>query len=289
MVVIVNPATHGNASAIVDLMHRSAPQDVDLDVRFTRSAGTTTTLTRDALEGEARAVVAVGGDGTVAAVAAALQNTNIPLGVIPGGSTNITARQAGIPAEPARAISLLFGSHRHMDHDIGLWGELPFLHMAGAGLDSRLFEDANPATKRRLGWLAYVPPALHDLRDSLTRFTIVADGVSVDLTAITVLVANGSAIISPHISLFPGIETDDGWLDILAFTPETPRQALAVLASAVTHRLASSHFVTHVRAQHIQIMSDPMLPVELDGDVVTQTPVSLAIVPGALRVIVPHL
>jgi diacylglycerol kinase family enzyme len=100
LVAIVNPATHGNAAALVDLLRRHAPADADLDVRLTPAAGTTTALTHEALAGGARAVVAVGGDGTVAAVATALRGTGIPLGMIPGGSTNVTARSLDIPAHP---------------------------------------------------------------------------------------------------------------------------------------------------------------------------------------------
>lgn len=288
-VAIVNPATHGDAASIVALLRRAAPADVDLDVRFTTAAGTTSDLTRQALNQGADAVVAIGGDGTVAQVAAALLHTDIPLGVIPAGSTNITAREAGIPTDPARAVSLLFGSHAHAVFDAGLCGDIPFLHMAGAGMDSRLFVDSNPATKRRLGWLAYVPPAFRHLRDVPATFTLVLDGTPVTLTAHMVLVANGSAIISPHLPLFPGIRTDDGWLDVLAFSPRTPVQVAEVLAEAVIHRLARCRYVTHIRARRIEMVSDPSLPVEIDGDVVTRTPVTLTIAPAAVRFIVPVL
>ena len=100
MAVIVNPATHGHASTIVDALQGHVPAGIELDVRVTRAAGTTTALTREALAGGASAVVAVGGDGTVAAVATALRGTGIPLGVIPAGSTNITARELGFPHPP---------------------------------------------------------------------------------------------------------------------------------------------------------------------------------------------
>jgi hypothetical protein len=46
------------AVSIVDLLHRHAPADADLDVRLTPAAGTTTALTHEALTGGARAVVA---------------------------------------------------------------------------------------------------------------------------------------------------------------------------------------------------------------------------------------
>jgi YegS/Rv2252/BmrU family lipid kinase len=287
IVAIVNPATHGNAAAIVDLLRRHAPADADLDVRLTQAAGTTTALTHEALAGGARAVVAVGGDGTVAAVATALRGTGIPLGVIPGGSTNVTARSLDIPAHPAEAVTLLFGPHRHVPLDIGLCGETCFLHMAGAGLDSRMFAASNPALKRRIGWLAYLPPALHDLSLPLARFTVVTDGVAAEATSPLVLVANGSSIISPRLSLYPGIRTDDSWLDVLIFTPHMPLEIARTLVQLALQGLAHSRYLTHIRARHIEITADPALPVELDGDVVASTPFTVQLAPAALNVIVP--
>jgi diacylglycerol kinase (ATP) len=288
VVAIVNPATHGDAKGIVELLRRRAQADVDLDVRLTQSAGTTTALAREALAGGARAAVAVGGDGTVAAVAAALQGTGIPLGVVPGGSTNITARSLGIPANPEDAVALLYGPQRTVPLDIGLSGDLCFLHMAGAGLDSRLFADADPRLKRRIGWLAYLPPALHALALPPARFTIVADGVTTEVTSALVLICNGSTIISPYLSLYPGIQTDDGRLDVLVFTATEPLEIARTLARLATHGLERSPYVTHLRARELEITADPELPVELDGDVALQTPLTVTLMPAALRVIVPQ-
>jgi YegS/Rv2252/BmrU family lipid kinase len=288
VVAIVNPATHGDAASIVALLRERVPVDLDLEVCLTQSAGTTTALAREVLAAGARTAVAVGGDGTVAAVAAALQGTDIPLGVIPGGSTNITARSLGIPADPAKAVALLFGEHRTVPLDIGICGDDCFLHMAGAGLDSRLFADANPALKKRLGWLAYVPPALHDLVLPPSRFTIVADGVTTEVVSPMVLVCNGSTIISPYLSLYPGVRTDDGQLDLLIFTPATSLEMARTFARLATHGLEHSPYVTHLRVRQITITADPGLPVELDGDVVLNTPLDVVLKPAALRVIVPQ-
>jgi YegS/Rv2252/BmrU family lipid kinase len=287
IVAIVNPATHGDAATIVALLHRRAPAGVDLDVRLTPAPGTTTALTREVLAEDVRVAIAVGGDGTVADVATALVGTGIPLGIVPGGSTNVTARSLGIPADPAAAVALLFAARRTVEVDLGLADSRVFLHMAGAGLDSRLFADANPARKRQLGWLAYLPPALHDLALPPARFTVVADGITTEATSPLVLICNGGTIISPHLSLYPGIRTDDGLLDILIFTPRGTGEIAETLARLATHGLDHSPHVTHLRARHVVLASEPSLPMELDGDVVLQTPVAVSLAPAPLRVIIP--
>jgi hypothetical protein len=74
---------------------------------------------------------------------------------------------------------------------------------------------------------------------------------------------------------------------VLAFTPHGPIQVARTLGRLAVHGLAGSRYVTRVRARQIELISDPPLPVELDGDVVTHTPVTLTVAPAALTVIAP--
>jgi diacylglycerol kinase family enzyme len=46
-------------------------------------------------------------------MATALCGTGLPLGIIPAGSTNVTARELGIPTDPTAAVALLLGRQRH--------------------------------------------------------------------------------------------------------------------------------------------------------------------------------
>ena len=283
---MVNPATRRNAATIVALLQRSTPTRIDLDVRLTTAAGEAIDLARAAAP-DADLVVAVGGDGTVADVATALHGTGVPLGIIPAGSTNIVARELGIPTNAGAAITLLLGPHRRRTIDLGVCGERRFLHMAGAGLDSRLFAAANPALKRRVGWLAYLPPAVRGLRLPPARFTIRADEVTTEVVSPLVLVANGGSIIAPGLRLYPGIRKDDGLLDVLIFTGTGPAPITRTLGRLATRGLDRSPFVLRFQAQEIELTADPALPVQLDGDVVEQTPLAFGIAPAALQVVVP--
>lgn len=286
VVVIVNPATRGNAARLVEMLRASAPRHVTLDVHFTERPGHGTELARDLL-GQATTMVAVGGDGTVSEVAGALRGTGIPLGIVPGGSTNIVAQDLGIPTNIRRNVEMLFGKHRIVAIDVGMCGDRVFLHMAGAGFDSAFFALTDPELKRRVGWLAYLPAAVQALNRAPFRLSIQTPDTKIEVDSPLVLVANGGSIITPRFRLNPLIRKDDGLLDVLVITATTPVQLARVFARVATLQLERSPYLIHVAAPEVAIEADPTIAVELDGEVVERTPVVFKVDPGAVKLIVP--
>ena len=284
--VIVNPATRRSPARIIARLQAACPPGITLDIRTTVSPRTARGLAKQHLAG-ASAVIVVGGDGTVSEVASLLVGTGVPLAIIPAGSTNIVAQELGIPTSVRRAVALIFQPWHVRLVDVGRVGELCFLHMAGAGVDSRMFALANPRMKRLIGWLAYVPAGGKALLDAPSTFTVEIDGDSRTIVSPLILIANGGSIISPRLKLMPRLLTDDGWLDVMIFRATSARPVARTVLDMVLRRLDSSRQVEHQRARVVRLSSDPPLPVQLDGDVVTTTPITIEIEPSSLRVIVP--
>lgn len=85
------------------------------DVRFVPGERAVETA-HEALAAGAEVVAAGGGDGTIRAVASALVDGDVPLGVLPLGTLNHFARDLGIPVELQAAVELLAnGSVRALD------------------------------------------------------------------------------------------------------------------------------------------------------------------------------
>jgi diacylglycerol kinase (ATP) len=294
IVAIVNPATHRPAEPIVAQLRANVPAGVDLDVRLTDHAGVTGETALAALPG-ADLIVAVGGDGTTADVAGAIGayrdsgGGDVPLAVIPAGSTNITSRELRIPTKPADAIDLVYGRRpsRFRGMDLCQANDRLFLHMAGAGLDSRLFAQTNHDLKRRVGWLAYVPPALRNLRTPPVAYRIETDGTTQTVESPLILIANGGGLMSPRVQLYPGIQSDDGLLDVLIFTPGSGVAILRTLGRTATRSLDRSPYVVRLKAKEVTLDADDPQPVQIDGDVALQTPVHFRIRDSGLRVVVP--
>ncbi len=108
-----------------------------LEVRMIDGPGEGTVLAREAVQQGAERVLAVGGDGTLNAVAGGLVGTKVALGVVAMGSGNGYARSLGLPLRPEAAVRrALSGSPALMD--ICRLNDRLFLGTAGIGFDARV-------------------------------------------------------------------------------------------------------------------------------------------------------
>jgi diacylglycerol kinase (ATP) len=286
--LIVSGSSRLSPEQVDAMLELALGRDVEFQVQVADSSSDATAAAAQAA-GSATIVVAVGGDGTVADVATGIFGSSAALAIIPAGSTNIAARSLGIPADPAAALDLICGRYLLRSIDVGRSDDRSFVHMAGAGFDAALFHGTSPVLKRRLGWLAYVPAAVAALRLPPSDILVTADHVIFEARSSLVLVANGGSAIAPEYQIYPGIAVDDGWLDVIVFTPSTPAQIAATLGHAGRQQLDRSPHVTHSRARTVKIDAAPPLPVELDGDPRGTTPRQFSIVPSGLRVVTPVL
>ena len=88
---------------------------------------------RRAVADGATCLVAVGGDGTIAAVAGVVVEHGLEMGVIAGGTFNYFARGYGIPEDPEDAVRLILdGTARAVD--VGRAGDRIFLNNLSLGI-----------------------------------------------------------------------------------------------------------------------------------------------------------
>ena len=275
-----------NAPRLISELQHACPANINWQVIETSPTpfgfGDLETMARSA-----DLVISVGGDGTVAEALTAIGNAGTPLAILAGGSTNVIAKELGIPAEPRNLASLVFGSHQIRTIDAATCNDRLFLHMAGAGFDSRIFDQANPELKRRIGWFAYLPSAAQSLRLPPARFHVTTESASFDLTSPMVLVANGAGIIRPKLYVFPGISSSDGWLDLIAVTATRGPEIAGVFARFASRSMNRSPHILHARAKSIRIESDPQMPIQIDGDVIGTSPADIKILPARARLIIP--
>lgn len=285
--IIANPIARRGAESMIDVVRRLAPPDARIDVVYTGPR----LMEPGAVGDEAlayEAIIAIGGDGTVAEAATAIDGRPVPIGIIAAGSTNVVARNLRLPIDPIAAAELIFRRPATRQIDVGICNGRRFLHMGGAGFDSRIFAATSKRLKRHLGWVAYLQGATQTVLDPPVRFHITVDGTVIDCESPLVLVANGGAIISPSLPVHPGIRYDDGELDVIIFTARRPREIASTIGRFATGSLARSPYTIHLRGKEITLTSEPPIPVQLDGDLIGHTPARFSLLHRAVELIVPR-
>jgi len=236
-------------------------------------------------------LVAGGGDGTVSCAAGRVAGTPVVLGVLPLGTANDFARTLGIPADVAGAVRELVDG-RVVDLDLGRVDGRPYLNVASLGLSVGVTEKLSPRLKKRLGPLAYPVATLRAYR-AHEPFTArlefpEGDHEPVELTDLMqVAVGNGrhyggGNAVSPTASL------DDHRLDVYAVVRGRLRDHVSIARTLRSGDLVQHERVHHVTTRALRVVTDPPLPVNLDGEVAATTPATFTVDRNAVHVVVPR-
>jgi diacylglycerol kinase family enzyme len=273
--------------------------DFDLQVAETTSRDHASELARDAVAEGADAVFAFGGDGTINEVAQGLVGTDVVLGILPGGTTNVMARALGVPRDPVEATAfvaarLRSGTVRRIN--VGRFQDRYFLFSAGVGLDAEVVRrvEADPEGKRKKGeWLF----AANAVKAGLTQYrirdpeiTLEVEGAEPERVVLAVC-CNGRPFT--YFGRFPvdaaPLAQLDGGLDFVAFKRlrgvGVPRLVWSLFVSR-SHpqwrNVVYHHGVTKGR-----ITADNALPAQVDGDYIGEREdAEIHLVPSSLSLLV---
>lgn len=293
--IIVNPASGQDKPVLSILNDVFHPSGIDWEVFVTKQAGDGFRYAKEAVAAGVDAVGVYGGDGTVMEVASALVGTDVPLAIFPGGTANVMSVELGVPSDLAEAIAVVTGGQSTIRTiDVGQYGDHIFLTRLGMGLESNVIENTAREQKDRMGWLAYALSALRELSDpKVSRYRLTLDGEVIETEGLTCVVAN-SGIITPNsgipgrgvLSFAPGISVSDGVLDVVVIRAANLGSLLSLAASMVAGN-ENAEPLQHWRARDVLVEADPPQTIQLDGEILDQTPAHARVIPNALRVIVP--
>ncbi len=273
-----------------------------------------TTQAQAAVSAGVSLVCVIGGDGTVRAVAAALVDTGIPLGLLSGGTGNLLARNLNLPVDSlehalhvalagttkAVDVGVAELSHRSPevdDHDHGQPAAEPtapanppmrreiFLVMAGIGFDATVVAEAPPRLKAKVGAAAYVVSGMRNLYGPRFAVHLALDGKPTFHRRVRSVIVGNCGRLQGGIELLPDATIDDGWLDMVLLSPTGVVGWAAVLARVVTKKRRGHRRIDHHRCHDMELVLDQPQEVQLDGDLVGPAELlQLSLRPGALLI-----
>ncbi len=234
-------------------------------------------------------VVVAGGDGTIAAVAAGMAGSTIPMGIIPTGTWNAIARHLMLSFNPNKALALITGNHQVKHLDLMSMGTSIHAMNLGVGLSARVIKETSREKKRRFGNLAYYAGLVRQVFGiKLTSYRIIADGKKYRGKALEIMVANYGVVGLNAVESLLDVHPDDGKADVLIFKPRTVLDLPEMFWQALVRRKKRSPKFQQLRASStIFIQTNPPMDVQADGEVVGQTPITVNVLQRSVRVIVP--
>lgn len=250
--------------------------------------------TARALEAGCSLIIAVGGDGTVRAVAEQLgegEGSGAELGIIPLGTGNLLARNLQIPLGNPQAAFERALTRKAAPLDLGTVvitradgsrTHAGFVVMVGFGIDAQMIVETSDELKARAGWLAYVESLGRAAAGTdVVDFSLSLDGgEAVAERAHTLLIAN-CGTIPGGFSLLPDALPDDGELDLLVLRADGVAAWLDTMRNMVwdnglkrimRRRVSdgpsaeSSDSTSHLRARCVRVELPTPLAFEIDGE-----------------------
>lgn len=236
-------------------------------------------------------VVVGGGDGTVSFAAGRLAGTGIVLGVLPLGTANDLARTLEIPAGLDAACAAL-ADGKVVDIDLGRVNGEPFLNVASVGLSVGVTESLSPRLKRSLGPLAYPVAAVrayarHKPFRARLEFPNGDHGTLELDDMLQVAIGNGRHYGGGN-AVSPTAGIDDHTLDIYAISGAPLREHVRIARLLKDGSFVERDGVHHLTTQHARLVTEPPLPVNLDGEIATMTPADFTVERNAVHVVVPR-
>src|SRR5437763_7606635 len=166
VLLVVNPVARTVAKPTLAVIEKALSADFALEVAETKEKGHASELAAQAVHDGIDLVVVFSGDGTINEAVNALAGTEVALGVLPGGATNVLVRALGLPTDPVESTGILIA--RALDEvstklHLGRADGRYFAVNCGAGIDAsamRRLEKKFPSTKakydrvalRAVGW-----------------------------------------------------------------------------------------------------------------------------------------
>jgi diacylglycerol kinase (ATP) len=284
--LIFNPSAGMNKKsdgAVAEVIRAFEQQDIDITPSPTFPHCTVVTQVQELLSHEPDLLVSWGGDGTVNEIVNGMFGHDIPLGVLPGGTANLLARELRIPARIPEAIRVIAAGNTK-SISVGRANGRYFLLMVGIGFDSEVIRNVDWNLKKTVGNLAFGVAAVKTAAQyQYPKFHVKVDGQEKE--CVFAVVCNGREY-GAYFRLAPDADLADDCFYVCLFKEAGWGNMLRYALHALTSTHHTLKDVEIIKATQLEA-SGPDVPVQADGELIGFLPMKFAIHPGSLQIFVP--
>ena len=301
--VVVNPVS-GGGKGLEDfprISHLLRENEIEHDPAFTEHRHHATELTVEAANRGYRKIIVVGGDGTLNEVVNGLfiqkqcEPKKILLAVIAVGTGNDWVRTFGIPRNYTAAIRAIVEGHSFLQ-DVGkvIYTESKveqtryMANVAGLGFDAYVIQIFNHLKLKgcKGKWLYLYSLVRGFFSAKPAGATIEVDGRVIYSKLLFSLAVGICRYNGGGIQQLPRAVANDGLLDLTIIRPVHWWHVVFRARRLFNGEIYSIGHVRHAQGKTIKVLSAPSMPLETDGELQGGTPVTISVVPQAIRIVV---
>ena len=270
VLAVLNPvAGRRRHDGFRDVLARLEAAGLDVDLRITSGRGDAERLASGAASLGFTMVLAAGGDGTVNEILNGLAAASLPLAIYPLGTTNVLAREIGMPRDPSSFARLLYATPPGQAW-IGEIAGRRFAIMASVGFDAHVVAAVDEKLKRRIGKGAYVAAAArHLLRHVSDSYGVTIDGRRYEAAA--VVIAKGRYYGGSFVAA-PLARITEPCFQVCLLGGGKRKDVLRYAAALACGRLSRLADVRIVAGCEVEIAGSVGEPVQGDGDILVNLP-----------------
>lgn len=231
-------------------------------------------------------IIIGGGDGTLNAAAMGLIAHGLPLGILPMGTANDMARTLGLPTNIAAAAEVIAQGNTRVI-DLGDVNGKPFFNVASVGFSAELAQNLTREAKRKWGVLGYAITAAKVLwRSKPFSATLAYAGKEDHVRTVQVAVGNGH-YYGGGMKVAADARPDDMMLDVYSLEVNHWLELPAMLPMLRSGTHAAWPTVRGLRVAEFELRTSKPMPVNADGEIVTQTPALFKVREKVITVFAP--
>ncbi|HMK48986.1 MAG TPA: diacylglycerol kinase family protein [Thermodesulfovibrionales bacterium] len=288
IVLISNPAAKGaSCRKIKDARKTLESRGYEVQWLSTTRRGDAEEIARSSVAKHPSMIIAAGGDGTINEVINGIAGSRIPLAIIPMGTTNVLAKETGIPENVHGAVEAAL---RRTPRDISI-GKISitspspvnrfFVLMAGIGYDGETVSRVDETLKRYSGKGAYIVSGMKTLCGfDPEMLTLRTNGET--FHGYSAIIGN-AARYGGNFKVTPEADISAPYLDVCIFQGKSRLDILRYVAGVAAKRHLTFRDVAYLRAEHVEIQG--AAHIQIDGDYLGMAPARVEVVRDALKLI----
>lgn len=286
MLFIVNPiAGSGRKNDVTPLIDEVIDKNIfDYQIKVWEKWSDVSDMVQQGISEGISIFAAIGGDGTVNAVAKSLIGTDKKLAIIPSGSGNGIARHMKIPMNTEKALALI-NKQKFSVHDTGLINSIPFIMCAGCGFDAHVAHLFSKRKKR--GLHTYIKIIAQEFSTyQPAKYELVIDGKKYQKEAFLICIANCSQF-GNNAWIAPKAISSDGKFNITLIKPFLPFVAPALVRRLFLKTIHKSKHVETFSGKKIELFQQSNIA-QFDGEAFEAgQKISIEINPASINIITP--